>query len=76
MVRVYGCTKSGLLTLEQYWKNQEKRTGKRFWNKRINKNTEAIIAAQEDRWKRRENVIRKGNIKLQKILKNKQKKNG
>ena len=73
---VYGCASSGELQLEQYWKNQEKRTGKRFWKKRINKNTEAIIAAQEDRWKRRENVIRKGNIKLQKILKNDQKRYG
>ena len=72
---VYGCASSGELQLEQYWKNQEQRTGKRF-GKRINKNTEAIIAAQDDRWKRRENVIRKENIKLNRILKRKEKKYG
>ena len=66
---------SGLLQLEQYFKNQKKRTGKGL-RKRINKNTEDILAAQEDRWKRRENEIQKDKVKLKKILKNKQKTHG
>ena len=51
-------------------------TAKRLGKRRKNKNTEAILGAQEDSWKRRENENQKAKDQLKKILKNKEIQNG
>ena len=49
---------------------------KRLGKRRKNKNTEAILGAQEDSWKRRENENQKAKDQLKKILKNTEIQNG
>ena len=49
---------------------------KRLGKRRKNKNTEAILGAQEDSWKRRENENQKAKDQLEKILKYKERRDG